>query len=225
MGDAIGQILPIAIGIALSPIPIVAVVLMLATPRARVNGPAFVAAWIVGLAAVGIIVLALVGDDATTDSGTPARWASGLKLVLGLLLLAFGVRAWLERPRGAEAGELPGWMRALDTFTPPKAAGAGLLLSAANPKNLVLAVAGAATIAQADLSVGQEAGALAIFVAIGTLGVAAPLVLYFALGDRSRAILDELKDWMARNNATIMAVLALIIGLKLIGDAISGFSS
>jgi len=222
VGDAIGQILPIAIGIALSPIPIVAVVLMLATPRARVNGPAFVAAWIVGLAAVGIIVLALVGDDATTDSGTPARWASGLKLVLGLLLLAFGVRAWLERPRGGKAGELPRWMRALDTFTPPKAAGAGLLLSAAN---LVLAVAGAATIAQADISVGQEAGALAIFVAIGTLGVAAPLVLYFALGDRSRAILDELKDWMARNNATIMAVLALIIGLKLIGDAISGFSS
>lgn len=225
MGDAIGQILPIAIGIALSPLPIVAVVLMLATPRARTNGPAFVAAWIVGLAVVGIVVLALVGDDATSDSGAPARWVSGLKLVLGLLLLAFAVREWLERPRGNTAAELPMWMRALDTFTPPKAAGAGLLLSAANPKNLVLAVAGAAAIAQADLPVGQEAGALAIFVAIGTLGVAAPLVLYLALGDRSRAILDGLKDWMARDNATIMAVLALIIGVKLIGDAISGFSA
>ena len=225
MGDAIGQFLPIAIGIALSPFPIVAVVLMLATPRARANGPAFVAAWIVGLAAVGIVVLALAGDDATSDSGAPADWVSWLKLILGLLLLAFGVRAWRRRPRGGEAGELPKWMRALDTFTPPKAAGAGLLLSAANPKNLVLAVAGAAAIAQADIPVGQEAGALAIFVAIGTLGVAAPLVLYLALGERSRAVLDELKDWMARNNSTIMAVLALIIGLKLIGDAISGFSA
>jgi hypothetical protein len=54
--------------------------------------------------------------------------------------------------------------------------------------------------------------------------VAAPLALYFALGDRSKAILDELKDWMAHNNATIMAILLLIIGVKLIGDAISGFS-
>ncbi len=225
MGDAIGQFLPIAIGIALSPLPIVAVVLMLATPRGRTNGPAFVAAWIVGLAAVGIIVLALAGDDATSDSGAPADWVSGLKLALGLLLLAFAVREWRERPRGGKAGELPKWMQALDTFTAPKAAGTGLLLSAANPKNLVLAVAGAAVIAQADLSVGQEAGALAIFVAIGTLGVAAPLVLYFALGDRSKAILDELKDWMARNNATIMAVLALIIGVKLIGDAISGYAA
>jgi threonine/homoserine/homoserine lactone efflux protein len=225
VGDAVGQILPIAIGIALSPFPIVAVVLMLATPRGRANGLAFVAAWIVGLAAVGIVVLALIGDDAASDSGEPAHWASGLKLALGILLLAFGVRAWLERPRGGEAGELPAWMRAVDTFTPPKAAGAGLLLSAANPKNLVLAVAGAAAIAEADIPVGQEAGTLAIFVAIGTLGVAAPLVLYLALGDRSRAILAELKDWMARNNATIMVVLAMIIGLKLIGDAISGLSS
>jgi threonine/homoserine/homoserine lactone efflux protein len=225
VGEAVGQILPLAIGIALSPFPIVAVVLMLATPRARTNGPAFVAAWVAGLAAVGIIVLALIGDDATSDSGTPARWVSGLKLALGLLLLAFGVRAWLERPRGDEVGELPSWMRALDTFTPAKAAGAGLLLSAANPKNLVLAVAGAATIAQADIPVGQEAGALAIFVAIATIGVATPVVLYFALGDRSREMLDAMKDWMARNNAVIMAVLLLIIGVKLIGDAISGFSS
>jgi hypothetical protein len=79
-------------------------------------------------------------------------------------------------------------------------------------------------IAQAGLSVGQEAGALAIFVAIGTIGVAVPVVLYFAMGDRSRELLDGMKDWLARNNAVIMAVLLLIIGVKLIGDAISGFA-
>ncbi len=225
MGDAIGQALPFAIGIALSPFAIVGIVLMLATPRARANGSAFVAAWVVGLAVVGVVVLALIGDDATADSGGPAHWVSGLKLALGLLLLAFGVRAWLERPRPGEPAELPAWMRSLDAVAPPKAAGAGLLLTAANPKNLVLAVAGAATIAQAGLSAGQEAGALAVFVAVGTLGAAVPLVLYLALGDRSRAILDELKDWMARNNATIMTVLALVIGAKLIGDAISGFAA
>jgi hypothetical protein len=225
MGDAIGQSLVFAIGIGLSPFSIVAIVLILATPRARANGIAFVAGWVVGLAAVGTVVLALIGDDAAPDSGGPAHWVSGLKLALGLLLLAFGVRAWLERPRAGAEAELPAWMRSLDTFTPAKAAGVGLLLSAANPKNLVLAVAGAATIAQAGLSVGQEAGALAVFVAVGTLGAAVPLVLYLALGERSGAILGELKDWMARNNATIMAVLALIIGVKLIGDAVSGFAS
>ena len=57
MGEVFGQLLPIAVGIAISPLPIVAVVLMLATPRGRVNGPAFVLAWIVGLALVGTIVI------------------------------------------------------------------------------------------------------------------------------------------------------------------------
>ena len=39
-GEAIGDSLPTAIGIALSPVPIIAVVLMLTTERDRVNGPA-----------------------------------------------------------------------------------------------------------------------------------------------------------------------------------------
>jgi hypothetical protein len=56
MGEAIGQSLPLAIGVALSPIPIIAVVLMLTTPRARANGPAFVLGWLLGLGLVGAVV-------------------------------------------------------------------------------------------------------------------------------------------------------------------------
>lgn len=224
MGDVIGQMLPIAVGIAISPLPIVAVVLMLATPRGRVDGPAFVAAWIIGLAAIGAIVIAAVGGEAEADSGGPPDWVSGLKLALGIGLLLVGVKGWRGRPRAGEAAELPKWMRALDTFGPVKALGAGVALSLLNPKNLLLAIAGATVIAQGGLSAGQEAGALAVFVAIATIGVATPVVLYFALGERSREVLDGMKGWMARNNAVIMAVLLLIIGVKLIGDAISGFS-
>jgi threonine/homoserine/homoserine lactone efflux protein len=224
VGEAIGQILPFGVGIAVSPLPIVAVVLMLATPRARVDGPAFAAAWMVGLAGISIIVIAAVGDNAEADSGGPPGWVSGLKLGLGILLLALGVKQWRERPRGGAPSELPKWMHALDAFGPAKALGAAIALSLLNPKNLLLAIAGATVIAQAGLSVGQEAGALAIFVAIATIGVAIPVVLYFAMGDRSRELLDAMKDWLARNNAVIMAVLLLVIGVKLIGDAISGFS-
>jgi threonine/homoserine/homoserine lactone efflux protein len=116
-------------------------------------------------------------------------------------------------------------MNALDRFTPAKAAGAGLLLSALNPKNLLLTIAGAAAIAQAGISAGQQVAAYALFVLIATIGVGAPVVVYFALGDRSREMLSEMKDWLARNNAVIMAVLLLVIGVKLIGDAITGFSA
>jgi threonine/homoserine/homoserine lactone efflux protein len=224
VGDAIGQMLPIAVGIAVSPLPIVAVVLMLATPRGRVDGPAFVAAWIVGLAAIGAIVIAAVGDSAEADTGGTPGWVSGLKLGLGILLLLVALKQWRGRPRGGAPAELPKWMRALDTFGPVKALGAGVALSLLNPKNLLLAVGGATVIAQAGLSAGEEAGVLAVFVGIATIGVAIPVVLYFATGDRSRELLDQMKDWLARNNAVIMAVLLLVIGVKLIGDAISGFS-
>jgi hypothetical protein len=48
------------------------------------------------------------------------------------------------------------------------------------------------------------------------------VVLSIVMGDRSRKLLDEIKDWMGRNNAVIMAVLMLLLGVKLIGDGISG---
>ena len=225
MGEVFGQLLPIAVAVAISPLPIVAVILMLATPRGRVNGPAFVLAWIVGLAAVGTVVILVAGDNAQTDSGAPSTGISWVKLVIGVALILLGIRQFRGRPRGEEHGELPRWMRAVDAFGWPKALGAGVVLSAANPKNLLLTAAAAAVIAQAGLSAGEEAASLAIFVLIGTVGVAAPVVLYFALGRRSREVLDRLRGWMVAHNAAIMAVLLIVIGAKILGDAISGFSA
>jgi threonine/homoserine/homoserine lactone efflux protein len=225
LGQAIGDFLPSAVGVAISPLPIVAVVLMRVTPRGRLNGPAFVAGWCVGLGIVGALVLTIAGGAGASGDSGPATWVDVLFLVLGVVLILVSARQWRGRPRHGEQPPTPRWMGALDTFTPFKAGGAGVVLSALNPKNLLLAVAGAAAIAQTGISNGQQAGAYVVFVAIASIGVAAPVVISFALGDRSRRILDGLKTWLARENAVIMAVLMLIIGVKLIGDAISGFSA
>lgn len=226
MGRAIGDLLPSAVGVAISPLPIVAVVLMLVTPRGRVNGPLFVAGWCVGLAVVGTVVLASVGGAGpTASSGEPATWVNVLFLVLGVLLILVSARQWRGRPRDGESPPTPKWMGALDSFTPLKAGGAGAVLSALNPKNLLLTIAGAAAIAQTGISSGQQVGAYTVFVVIATLGVAAPVVIALVLGERSRQILDALKEWLATNNQAIVAVLMLIIGVKLIGNAITGFSA
>ena len=59
----------------------------------RVNGPAFVLGWIVGLAIVGAIVRAVASGADASDDGEPATWASVLKPILGvLLLLVLGVK-------------------------------------------------------------------------------------------------------------------------------------
>jgi hypothetical protein len=224
MGGAIGGALPLAIGVALSPIPIIAVVLMLTTPSARVNGPAFVIGWLAGLAVVGAIVLSVSGPAGASSSGSPATWVSWVKIVLGLLLLAVCAREFRARPKESDQAALPKWMKTIDTIKPPAALGLAALLAGINPKNLLLAVGAAASIAQTGISGGQQAIAYAVFALIGTLGVGIPVVIYFVLGSRSEKLLASLKDWMGQHNAVIMSVLCLVIGFKLIGDAITGLT-
>jgi threonine/homoserine/homoserine lactone efflux protein len=224
MGQAIGQVLAFAVGVSLSPIPIIAVVLMLATPKGRVNGPAFLAGWVLGLAVVGTVVLLVASGAEASENGGPAEGLSIVKLGLGVLLLVVAARQWRGRPKGEAAPELPKWMQTIDTFTPPRAGGIAFALSAVNPKNLLLTVGAGAAIAQTGASTADQAVALAVFVLLGTLGPGIPVGIYFLMRDRATAILESMRGWMARENATIMAVLCLIIGAKLIGDAITGLS-
>jgi threonine/homoserine/homoserine lactone efflux protein len=225
MGEAIGQMLPAAVGVAISPMPIVAVVLMLVTPRGRTNGVAFLLGWLVGVGLVGTIVLLVAGGVDATEGSEPASWVSWLELAVGVLLLAGAIKQWRSRPRGNEEAPTPKWMQALDGFTPAKAGGVGVLLSAANPKNLLLIVAGVTAIAATGISGGQEVIAMLLFVVIASLGVGTPVVLSLALGERSKEMLDHTKTWMSHNNAAIMAVLFLVFAAKLIGDAIAGLSA
>jgi threonine/homoserine/homoserine lactone efflux protein len=225
MGEAIGQMLPFAVGVAISPMPIVAVVLMLVSARAKANGLAFILGWVVAIAVLGGIVLAVAGPAAMTDDdGSASSGSSTLKLVLGLLLVLVAIRQWRSRPHGDEEPAVPKWMGAIDGFTPVKAAGAGVVLADVNPKNLLLVVGGAAAIAQTEASGTQQVLALVLFVLIATIGVATPVVIYFVMGERAAEILQRLKSWMSSHNAAIMAVLCLVIGARLIGDSISGFS-
>ena len=221
MGDAIGQVVSLGVGVAISPVPIVAVVLMLGTPRGRVNGPAFIAGWVAGLAVAGVIVLFVAGGAGADDDGGSPTWVAGLKLVLGAALLLLAARQWKQRPRGSEEAALPKWMQAIDTFSPARALAIGVALSALNPKNLLLTVAAATAIAQTGISTGNELVALAVFIVIGTLGPGIPVGIYFALGHRGTAVLDDLKRWMGAHNAAIMTVLFLVFGAKLIGDGIA----
>ena len=224
MGQAIGDLLPSAVGVAISPLPIVAVVLMLVSERGRVNGPSFLVGWIVGVVGAGTIVLLVASTAGAHDDGQSADWVSWLKLILGLALLGIAFRQFRDRPHGDEEPVTPMWMGALDSFTPPKAAAAGVVLSALNPKNLVLIVAGMAAIAETGISTADQIVALIIFAVVASLGVVTPMVISFALGERAPVLLDRLRRWMAHNNAVIMAAILAVIAAKLIGDAISGLS-
>ncbi len=221
MGEAIGQSLPIAVGVMISPLPIVAVVLMLVSGSARANAAAFVVTWFVGVGGVVLVVALLAGAAGGDDGGAPA-WTGWAKIVLGLLLLLLAAGQWKQRPREGEEPSTPGWMTAVDAFTPVKAAGLAALLAVVNPKNLLLAVSGGAAIASAvSGDAGASIGAALVFAVVASLGVAAPLGVYLGAGERADQVLDDLKTWMIQHNTVIMAVLLLVIGAKLVGDGIT----
>ena len=111
MGPAIGDILPLAVGVAVSPLPIVAIILMLFSKRAKSNGPAFVLGWMAGIIVVGGIVLALGNTADISSGGGPGTATSVLRLVLGLLLVGVAVRNWRRADRGARTACWRAWFR------------------------------------------------------------------------------------------------------------------
>ena len=220
LDDAIGGLLPAAVAVALSPIPIVAVVVVLGAPRARTAGPAFALGWIAGLLAVSVVVVLVVGSASDPDSDDPGvNW---LKLGIGIVFLLMAAKQWTKRPGPGKEPEVPGWMATIDSATAPHAALLGMALSGANPKNLALTLTAAASIAEAGLDTTDTAIAVAVFTALGSITVAGSVLFYLMAGDRAARPLAAVKQFMADNNAVIMMVVLLLLGAKLLGDGLAG---
>jgi threonine/homoserine/homoserine lactone efflux protein len=223
VGTVLGDLLPLAVGVAVSPVPIIAVILMLLAPRASSASVAFATGWVLGIVAVTVVTLLLTaGADVGDDDAGPSTGASWLKLLLGLALLAVGVKQWRGRPKPGQDAALPTWMAAIDHFTPVKALGLGVALSTVNPKNLLMNVAAGVTIADGALDTGQQVVAVAVFTALAASTVLLPVIAHLAAKDRLRRPLEDLRGWLQANNATVMAVLILVIGVTLIGKGLGG---
>ena len=163
--------------------------------------------WVVGLAVVGVVGLTVANAAGASTTGSSADGTNTFQIVLGALLVVFALRQWRKRPKPGVEPPMPKWMDAVDHFTPVKSAGMGVALSAVNPKNLILALSATATIASTDLSGADQAIAYIVFAVIASLGVVAPVAIFFTMGDRAAPMLDDLKQWLAHNNAAIMAVI------------------
>jgi threonine/homoserine/homoserine lactone efflux protein len=218
MGPAISEVLPFAVGVAISPIPIIAVILMLFSSRAKVNGPAFLVGWVVGLGVLATVVYVVLDAlDVTTDQSASDS-TSTVKVVLGVVLLVAAIRHWRKRtPAGADP-VMPKWMAGVDSFTPARAAGLGVLLGAVNPKNLVLTLGAASGLAQLGESTGDSVVGLVAFVVVASSTTAAAVGYRIFGGERSRASLEDAKTWLTTHNDAVMAILFLVFGAVLVAD-------
>jgi threonine/homoserine/homoserine lactone efflux protein len=223
VGEVIADVLPYAVGIAISPVPVIAAILMLLSPKARGTGVGFLVGWVVGIAAAVTLftLLSSLIPKPAPDSSQPV--AGTIKILLGLALLLLAVRQWRSRPALGEEPTLPAWMGAIDSMTTVRGLALGFVLAAVNPKNLLLAAGAGVAIGADGRGAGAAAGAIAVFTLIAALSVAVPVVAYLVASQRMRGPLQSLRAWLVRNNTAVMAVLLLVIGVVLLRDGITSF--
>lgn len=217
-GSILTELVPLALVVALSPLSVIPAVLVLHTPRPRPTGLAFLAGWLIGLAALTAIFVELsnliggVGDK-------PPSWASWLRIVLGVALIAFGVYRWAMRKKSEH---MPGWMTRLSSLTPPKAAVTAVVLTVVNPKVLFLCAAAGLAIGSAGIGWPQVWIAELWYVVVAGSTVALPILGYAVSGERLDPALTRLKEWLERQHATLVAVILVVIGLLVLYKGVHG---
>jgi threonine/homoserine/homoserine lactone efflux protein len=223
MTGVIGEILPLALGIAISPIPIIAAILMLLSPKAKGTSLGFLLGWVLGIV-VAVVIFTLLAAVLPHGGGDQSQPVVGtVQIILGVLLLLLAGKQWRSRPTGNTEPPLPKWMAAIDTMTVVRALILGFVLSALNPKNLLMGVAAGVAIGSGGLTGGESVVPIVIFTVIAASTVFVPVLAYFVAADRMAGPLETLRAWLVHNNATVMAVLLLVIGVVLIGKGIGSF--
>lgn len=207
--SASAEVLPAAIGLLLASAPLVMVTMTLVIKRPGSVVAGFFAGWLVGLGLVSAVVIALADVVHLADRSGP--WGGYLKIVVGLALIWLGVRKLRKREKAD--GEVPKWLAAADQIGASGALGLGFLLAAVNPKNLLLTVAAAATIAEATPKIGEQAVAVVVYMVIGSVAVVAPAAMSLLLGARAEPVLARIDGWITRYNALIVGVVLIALGL------------
>ncbi len=216
----LGELIPLALVVALSPLSIIpAVVLVLHTEHPRPAGLSFMVGWLVGIGALTAVFVALphVVDGL---NGPAPRWAPWLRIAVGLVTLAFAVWRWLTRKRATERP--PAMVSRLSRITPAGAAAIGFVLAVANVKVVLMNAAAGLIIGTTARGVGAW-GAVVFYTVLAGSSVVTPIVAYAVAGERVDPQLDRFKNWMQREHARLTAVVLAIIGVLLLYTGIRAF--
>jgi Sap, sulfolipid-1-addressing protein len=210
------ELVALAVGVAVSPIPIAAMLLILAGGRATVNGPLFALGWTVGVAGSVTLIFVLVTAAGSADD--QPTWLAVADVAVGSAFVILASRL-LASPRRA-LSETPRWLTAVDSCGRTQAAALGVGLSAANPKNLALALGGAIALARTGVTGAAAVPALFAYVAIAAASVLLPLAAFEAFPAKSQRTLAQIRRFVIRHDRTMIVVLGLAIGAKLVLDGI-----
>ncbi len=212
--------LPLAAGIAVSPVPIAVLILVLLSSRGRVRGTFFAGGWTAGVLAAAGVGFA-VSDGSKPDPDRMTMGAGGIaEVVLGVLFAALAVREWRRHAREGPGSESPRLLRAVDSLAHPALFGLGMA-AVVNPVNLPLAVTAGIGIAHAGGTAGRGAAEVLAFTLLASSTLLVPVAAVLLLGDRVRRPLDAAREWLVANGSTILAVLFTVLAAGMLGSPLA----
>jgi Sap, sulfolipid-1-addressing protein len=220
MLDAIGHILPIAVAVAISSVPIMATILILLSPKRAQSSIPFLIGWMLGMAVV--VTICTIGAQAIPAPRAARRPDTTIgiaEILVGAALVVIAIVAWI-RARRNPSDAMPKWLNAVGSFGPWAAFGVAFALNA-RPKGLLLAIAAGLALRGDGLSTGQSAVAIAIYTLIGASTVAVPIIVTLADPEGMEPRLLSMKEWVERNSGAVTAVILLMIGVVIIGTGIA----
>lgn len=218
--DVAGELIPYAVGVSLSPLPLVAVLLLLLGQGGLAAGAAFLTGRVVTVTALAVAFSFLAESVPETTTG-PALWSTVVRIALGLVLVVVAVvKIARRRAVDDEAGQ-PRWMASIEGMRPRAAARLGVVLSVANAKELAFGFGVGLVVGGGGLAAGPTVAVVAGYAVLASLTVAAPVLVLWRAGDRARPPLTSARTWLVRNSPVVLAAVLLVIGAILVGNGVT----
>ena len=214
MIEALKEAFPMAIGLALSPFPVIAIIMILMTPRAKGNALGFLLGWFLGIYAIGCLVYLIPGLK--SDQGEPTAISGVLRILVGLVLLIFAIRLWLQKAKTNDQVATPKIFKKMDTLDFGKSIAIGPLFSVVNVKNMAFSAAGAARLNTSLSDHAEFFISLAFFALTASLTLIFPLVVFILIGKKIEHRFLIWKQWLIKNNKVLLMLILTFISVILI---------
>ena len=215
MFEAIIKSFPMAMGIAFSPGPILAIIMLLMTKRARVSGSLFLLGWIVGIQIVGTIIIFMPGVIAS--HGGMSDTTGTVKIIVGILLLILIYPVFIKKKKQGNKERIPKIFNSIDSFGSVKVFIIGFVFSALSIKNAALTASGAAHIHTSSLiDYVETLLGVFFFSVIASFTLILPILIYFIVPHKTEVLLQKWRDWLMKHHWDIVMSMLAISGILLI---------
>ena len=215
------QVLLYGLLAGLSPLAVAATIVVMSAGRLKALGfgVAFVAAQLLTCSVLVIIGVA-AGSNRNSYPGVQAILAA--LLAFALIMLALRIRRSPPTAQERSSARTQALLDRLGRLHFLTTVVAGFLLGIGGPKRLVLTALAATTIVASGVGNAGEGVLVIVFVAVATVLVWGPVLLYVLLGQRAVELMEGAQGEVVRRQPQVTVYALLVLAALLVVDAVGG---